>query len=92
MGLVDALLVLDKGAPSGTLGHESVAVEQKLAGVVVRVALAGSKFGSLNSMPMPSGGELVFGHSSLFRPWIVLRRGHSIFVQGQPSPELEFGG
>ena len=84
--------MLDKGAPSGTLGHESVAIEQKLAGVVVRVALAGSKFGSLNSMPMPSGGELLFGHSSLFRPWIVLRRGHSISARVQPSLELEFGG
>ena len=89
---MDALLVLDKGAPGGTLGHESVAVEQKLGGGVVRVALAGSKFGSLDSMPMPSEGELVFGHSSLFHPRIVLRRGHSISARVRPSLELEFGG
>ena len=89
---MDALLVLDKGAPGGALGHESVAAEQELARVVVRVALAGSEFGSLNSMPIPSGGELVSGHSSSFRPWIILRRGHSISTRVRPFPELEFGG
>ena len=35
VGLVDALLVLDKGALGGALGHEFVAAEQELAGVVV---------------------------------------------------------
>ena len=89
---MDALLVLDKGAPDGALGHESVAAKQELAGVVVRVVLAGSEFESLDSMPIPSGGELVSGHSSPFRPRIVLRRGHSISARVRPSPELEFGG
>ena len=92
VGLVDALLVLDKGALGGALGHESVAAKQELAGVVVRVVLAGSEFESLDSMPIPSGGELVSGHSSPFRPRIVLRRGHSISARVRPSPELEFEG
>ena len=60
--------------------------------MVVRVSLAGLEFGSPDSMLMLSRGEPVFGHNSPFRPRIVLRRGHSIFVQGQPSPELEFRG
>ena len=89
---MDALLVLDKGALGGALEHESVAAEQELAGVVVRVALAGSEFGSFDSMLMPSEGELVSGHSSPFRPRIVLRRGHSISARVWPSPELEFEG
>ena len=87
-----ALLVLDKGAPGGALGHESMATEQELAGVMVRVALAGSEFGSPDSMPMLFEGEPVSGHSSLFRPWNILRRGHSISARGCPSPKLELGG
>ena len=92
VGLVDALLVLDKGALGGALGHESVAAEQELAGVVVQVALASSEFGSFDSMPMPSGVELVSGDSSPFHPRIVLRRGHSISARVWPSPELVFKG
>ena len=84
--------MLDKGALSGTLGHESVVPNKEWAGVVVRVALASSEFGSLDSMPMLSGGEPISRHKSPFRSRIVLRRGHSISARGWPSLELGFGG
>jgi len=92
VGLLDAPLVLDKGASGGILGHESMAADKEWAGVVVRVALASLEFGSLDSMPMLSEGEPVSKHKSPFRSRIVLRRGHSISAQGRPSPELGFGG
>ena len=92
VGLLDAPLVLDKGASGSALRHESMAADKEWAGVVVRVALASSEFGSLDSMPMLSGGEPVSRHKSPFRSRIILRRGHSISAQDQPSPKLGFGG
>ena len=65
---MDAPLVLDNGAPGGALEHEFVVADKEWAGVVVRVALAGSEFGSPDSMPMLSRGEPVSGHSSSFHP------------------------
>ena len=44
--------MLDNGAPGGALEHEFVVADKEWAGVVVRVALAGSEFGSPDSMPM----------------------------------------